>query len=150
MLGSGDRSQGIELVMHAAQSPLHLAHLIATVKDLEPLGLPNRAKVARAGTKTAQFAPAAGMQNPIQALFQTVDDHPAGAVRTGARYRSQQMVKLPFYGTQVVKYVCMVKLQIVEHDRSRPVVQKLAAFIEECGVVLIGFDDEKTVPPRAQ
>ena len=51
-------------------------------------------------------------------------------------------MELPLDGGQVVEDVRVVELEVVQDGRARPVVHELAALVEECGVVLVGLDDE--------
>jgi hypothetical protein len=44
---------------------------------------------------------------------------------------------------EVVEDVGVVELEVVEDRRARPVVDELAALVEEGGVVLVGLDHER-------
>ena len=46
--------------------------------------------------------------------------------------------------------VRVVVLDVVDHERARPVVNELGALVEERGVVLVRFDDEvlRAAEPR--
>ena len=52
-------------------------------------------------------------------------------------------MELALDGGQVVKNVGVVEFQVVQHGGAWPVVDKLAALVEESGVVFIGFDHEQ-------
>ena len=54
-----------------------------------------------------------------------------------------QMVELPFNGSQIGEDIGMVKLQVVHDQRTRAVMNKLGAFVEKRRVVLIRLDDEE-------
>ena len=53
------------------------------------------------------------------------------------------MVELALNRRQVVKDVGVVKLQVVQHRRAGAVVHKLAALVEEGGVVFIGLNHKQ-------
>ena len=55
---------------------------------------------------------------------------------------------MPLDGGQVVEDVGVVEFQVVQDGRARAVVDELAPLVEEGGVVLVGFDDEKGVAAR--
>ena len=86
------------------------------------------------------------MQDTHQAFFQGIHDDPARSIGPGARHGAQQMVELAFDGGKVVKYVGVVELEVVQDDSPGPVMHKLAAFIKECRVVLVSFDDKQFTP----
>ena len=137
VVGCGQRRQGVELVVHAAQRPAHARHLLAVLAHGEIVGFADGAVVAAGGTKAALRTPAALVQHACQALLQAVEDHaPAG------RYGAQQVVELAFDVGQAGEDVGVVVLQVVQHRRARAVVHELAALVEEGGVVLVGFDDK--------
>ncbi len=52
-------------------------------------------------------------------------------------------MKLSFDRMQIGKDIRVIEFQIIQHRCSRPVVDKFGTFVEEGGVVFIGFDDEK-------
>ena len=83
------------------------------------------------------------MQHAAQALLQAVDHQAAGAMRSGAGHGAHQVVKLALNGSQVVKNVGVVKLQIVQHGGTGPVVHKLAALVKKGRVVLVGLNHEQ-------
>ncbi|MNT72665.1 hypothetical protein D3C72_2112910 [compost metagenome] len=78
------------------------------------------------------------MQNPRQTFFQPIGDH-----ATGRWHGAHEVVKLPLDRRQVVKDVGVVKLQVVEHGGAGPVVHKLAALVEEGGVVFVCLDHKQ-------
>src|ERR1044071_5372975 len=53
------------------------------------------------------------------------------------------MVELTLDRRKIVEDIGMIELEIVQHGRSRSVVDKLGAFVEEGGVVFVGFDHEQ-------
>ena len=59
MLGSGDGGQCVELVVHAADGPLHFGRQFPGLQDLEVRGFAFGHKVAHSAAKGAHFAPAA-------------------------------------------------------------------------------------------
>jgi len=58
------------------------------------------------------------------------------------------VVELALDGGQVVEDVGVVELEVVEDGGARAVVHKLAALVEESGVVLVGFDHEIPAAPQ--
>ena len=135
MLGRGDGCQCVELVVHAAQLPSHLAGRPAALQHLECVSLALRAEIAHGRSEAAHLAPAALVQYPGQAFFQPVHHHPPGS-----RHGAHQVVELALDRRQVVEDVGVVVLEVVQHRSARPVVDELAALVEEGGVVLVGFD----------
>ena len=97
-----------------------------------------RAGLFLAGAEALHLAPATHGQHTLQGVFTRVDDQPA--VR---RHGAHQVMELTLDGREVVEYVRVVELQVVQNQRARPVVNELAALVEERGVVLVGFDDER-------
>ena len=71
----------------------------------------------------------------MQAGFVGIDYHAATA-----RYRAHQVVELTLNGGEVVKDVGVVELEVVQNGCAWVVVHKFAAFVEESGVVLVGFN----------
>ena len=59
------------------------------------------------------------------------------------RHRAHEVVELALDRRQVVEDVGVVELEVVEDRRARPVVDELAALVEERGVVFVGLDDER-------
>ena len=78
------------------------------------------------------------MQHASERLIICID-HQQPFSRNGAH----QMMELGLDRRQVGKDVCVVVFQIVQHQRSRTVMYKLGALVEECSVVLIGLDDKE-------
>ena len=132
-----DRCQGIELVVNPAQSPMHMAHFFAVHQHVKVVRFADRCEVTHGGTKTAHFAPAAGVQNAGQAVLQAIDDH-----ATGPGHGAYQVVKLAFNGGQVIKNVSVVKLEVVQHGGAGSVMHELAALVEKGGVVFVRFNDK--------
>ena len=53
------------------------------------------------------------------------------------------MMKLRLDSGKIGEDIRMIELQVVQYRRARPVMDELGAFVAECGVVLVGFDDEE-------
>ena len=144
VLGGRDRCQRIELVVHPRELPVDLPDRQPALENLETVRLTPRRKVAHGGAETADLAPAAQVQDARQAFLQSVDHH-----ASGGRHRAHQVMELPLDRREVVEDVGVVELQVVQHRRARPVVDELAALVEEGGVVLVGLDHERRRPsPR--
>ena len=58
-------------------------------------------------------------------------------------------MELALHVAKVVEDVGMVEFEVVQHQGARAVVHELRAFVEECGVVLVGLDDERPAWPIA-
>jgi len=82
--------------------------------------------------------PASALQDTLKAGFASVgDDQPV------AGQGSHEMVKLCLDSGEIIEYVCMVELKIVQDKGSRPVMHELGALVAERGIVFIGLDDEE-------
>ena len=81
-----------------------------------------------------KIAPATLVYHSFEVSVRTVADN-----SSIARYGSYEVVKLGFNGGQVRKYVCVIIFQVIQDRDLRPVMDKLGAFIEKSGVVLICF-----------
>ncbi len=141
MLGGADRRQRVHLVVLAEQLPLDPGDLQAAAKHVEGVRLAARAQHAGLFLPAAEAlhaAPAAHRQHPLQRLVAGVDDQ-AAARRHGAH----QVVELALDRRQVVEDVGVVELEVVEDRGARPVVDELAALVEEGGVVFVGLDHER-------
>ena len=77
-------------------------------------------------------------QHALQRLVAGVDDQPAAR-----RHGAHQVMELALDRRQVVEDVGVVELEVVEDRGARPVVDELAALVEEGGVVLVGLDHER-------
>ena len=77
-------------------------------------------------------------------------DAAVGDDQAVAGHGAHQMVELGFDRRQVGKDVGVVVFEVVEDRRARPVVDELAALVEEGGVVLVGLDDEVPTLPEAR
>ena len=55
---------------------------------------------------------------------------------------TQQLVELPRYRVEVPVDIGMIVFEVIQYHRTRPVVNKLGAFVEERGIVLVRFDNE--------
>lgn len=58
------------------------------------------------------------------------------------------MVELFLDRFQVVKDIGVIELKVVEDQRTRAVMDKFRAFVEEGAVVLIRFDNKEVASPR--
>ena len=90
------------------------------------------------GRKALALTPATHVHHALQARLLGIDNHPAFG-----GHGSHQVVKLALNGFEVIKDVGVVKLKVVQNRRSGAVVNKFAAFVKKCGVVLIGFDHKE-------
>ena len=139
MLGGGDGGQGVELVVNAADVPLHAGDGFAVFVHGEIAGFALRAEagvICRAA-KRHLLAPAALGQHALQAGLAGIHDD--AALR---RHGAHQVVKLPLDGRQVVKNIGMVEFEVVQHRRARAVVNELAALVEKRRVVFVGLNHE--------
>ena len=84
------------------------------------------------------LAPAAHREDALQRLVARVDDEPAAG-----RHGAHEVMELALDRRQVVEDVGVVELEVVEDRGARPVVDELAALVEEGGVVLVGLDHER-------
>ena len=140
MFGCRYGCQCVELVVHAANRPLHFGHGLASLQDLKLRGFASGHKVADGAAKCANLAPAALTQHAGQAFLQAIDDHTA---RAG--HGANQVVELALDRGQIVKNVGVVKLEVVEDGSARAVMHEFAALVEEGCVVFVGFD-HKVLP----
>ena len=60
-----------------------------------------------------------------------------------AGYDANQVMELLLNSAQVVENVCMIKLKVIEDQRTRAVVYKLGALVEEGAVIFIRFNDKE-------
>ena len=58
------------------------------------------------------------------------------------RHGANEVMELALDRGQVIEDVGVVELEVVQQRRAWPVVNELAALVEERGVVFVGFDDE--------
>ena len=137
MLCRGDGRQCVELIVDTAQSPIHMRYFLAMLNELEITGTAIRTEVTHGSAESPDFTPTALIQHTGQTFFQPIH-HQAALPWHG----SNQMVKLFLDGLEVLKNVGVIKLEVVQDGGSRSVMNKLAAFVKKCGVVLIRFDDE--------
>ena len=82
-------------------------------------------------------------EHALQRLVAGVDDQPAAR-----RHGAHQVMELALDRREVVEDVGVVELEVVEDRGARPVVDELAALVEEGGVVLVGLDHERRRPGR--
>ena len=140
MLSGTDGRQRVHLVVLAQQRPFHAAQLQAAAQHVKSLRLAARTQAAglfSLGAEALHLAPAAARQHAGQGLVARVDEQAA------ARWHgAHKVVELRLDAGQVGEYVGVVVFEVVEDHSARPVVDKLAALVEQRGVVLVGFDDE--------
>ena len=77
VVGRRHRRQRIELVVHARQGPMNMCDFVLVVQHVEGLWVALHPKVAHGAAEAAHLAPAAGVENAGQALFQPVGDDAA-------------------------------------------------------------------------
>ena len=141
VLGGGDRGERVELVVLAEQRPLDARDLQAAAQDVERVRLAARAQHAGrflAAAEALHLAPAAHREDALERFVARVDDEPAAR-----RHGAHEVVELALDRGEVVEDVGVVELEVVEDRRARPVVDELAALVEERGVVLVGLDHER-------
>ncbi len=145
MAGGRDRRKRVHAVVHALQRPLHAADHGLAVPDVEGIqprvrrgSLGGIAGAPVAGTELFDLAPAAALEHTRQALFQAIDQQPPLA-----RHRAHQMMELGLDRGKIGEDVGVIELQIVQDRGARPVVDELAALVEEGRVVLVGLDHEE-------
>ena len=146
MARSGDGRQRVHAVVPAQDAPAQRRDVLASVADRKgrsalagarPLG----ARPATTDTEMFDRCPAALLQGRREVGVGAVDHQQALA-----RHRAYQVMELGLDRRQVGEDIGVVELEIVEDCRPRPVVDELAAFVEERGVVLVSLDDkERTV-----
>ena len=90
------------------------------------------------GAEVLDFRPAAAREHARERRIVAIDDQPADA-----GHRAHQMMELGFDRAEVGKDVRMIEFEVVQDGRLGPVMNKLAALVEERGVVFVGLDDEK-------
>ena len=91
-------------------------------------------------TEALHLAPATHREDALQRLVARIDDEAALP-----RHRAHEVVELALDRGEVVEDVGVVELEVVEDRGARPVVDELAALVEERGVVLVGLDHERRV-----
>ena len=139
MAGGGDDGQRVEAVVFAQQRPGDMADGLAVVQHIECAvsvrltGLP-----AFCAVEVFHRRPAALRQHGLQAIFAAVAHNQALAGNG-----THQVVELGLDGGEVGENVGVVVFEVVQNGGARSVVHKLAALVEEGGVVFIGFDHEK-------
>ena len=87
---------------------------------------------------------------PAAASKDTVD-RGVGAVHyqfSGSRYRSDKVVKLGLNRCKIREDVSMIELYVVQNRQPWPVMHHLGTFVEESGIVFIGFDHEIDLFPQ--
>jgi membrane peptidoglycan carboxypeptidase len=82
--------------------------------------------------------PAATFEHPLEGCRARIPDDPPGP-----RHDAHQVVELLLDRGQVRKDVAVVELEVVQHDRARPVMDELRPLVEEGRVVLVGLDHEE-------
>ena len=66
------------------------------------------------------------------------------------RNGSHQVMELSLDRRQIGKNVGVIVFEVVEDHGTRPVVHELGTLVAECGVVLVGLDDEKRTVGHAR
>ncbi len=133
--------------MFADQAPFHIADFFA-VQPHFPLGS-IRSQLLRLPVSLLAhqllLAPAAQRHGLFQVdvVFRP-DDAPQ------PRHDAHQMVELLLDRFQIVEDVGMIKLKVVEDQRTRAVMHKFRTFIKERAVVLIRFDNKERALAQAR
>src|SRR6185369_543517 len=133
--------QRVELVVLAEERPLDAGDLEAAAQHVERVRLAARAQHSGRLLPAAEalhLAPAAHREDALERLLARVDDDPAAA-GNGAN----EVMELALDRGEVVEDVGVVELEVVEDRGARPVVDELAALVEEGGVVLVGLYHER-------
>ena len=83
------------------------------------------------------------LQQPIASTRCSASSRALTTSRPLRRHGAHEVVELALDRGQVVEDVGVVELEVVEDRGARPVVDELAALVEERGVVLVGLDHER-------
>jgi hypothetical protein len=148
VLGRRNCRQCIELVVFAEQIPFNARDLQTAAQDVERMrfaACTQRPRLFLASAESRHLAPAALGNDTLQRLVAGIDDQP-----TLGGNGSHQVVKLALDCRQVIKDVGVVELEVVQDRGARPVMNELAALVEEGGVVFIGFDHERRCAAAGQ
>ncbi len=140
MAGGQQRRHGVVDVVAAGQVPVHPARFVAVVEHGEGAAVGALQPVTRLTVlgEALHLAPAALLQGLFQGrLAGRQDDAPLGG--DGA----DQMVELGLDGAQIREDVRVIEFQIIEDGGARPVMDELAALVEEGGVVLVRLHHEE-------
>ena len=139
----GQRGQRIHHAVPAEQRPARFTYSLIAAKHAEcravvidQLGAPvgfDRGINGESGHRR----PRAARQHVGQTRVLGIDDQP-----TIARHGAHQVVELGLDRVEVGKDVGVVELEVVEDRDVRPVVDELAALVEEGAVVFVGLDHE--------
>ena len=108
------------------------------VHDIKSTRFALGGKIAHGSAKAAHVAPAALVQHAHQAFLQAIDDNAARRW-----HGADQMVKLALDGSQIIKDVGVIELQVVQYGRAWTVMHELAALVKKGRIVFIGLDDEQ-------
>ena len=77
MLSRCNGSQGVELVVHPGERPLHMACGLAVVQHFKIMRLTRGREVTHRRAEAAHLAPATLVQHTRQAFFQAIHHHAA-------------------------------------------------------------------------
>ena len=135
-----NRHQAIVHIMFAYQRPFHFAHFFAIQQDFPFRSVSGQLFRLPVTLLTHQLllAPAAHRHGLFQVDVIFRPDNTALP-----RNDTHQMVELFLDRFQVVKDIGVIELKVVEDQRTRAVMDKFRAFVEEGAVILIRFDNKE-------
>ncbi len=146
MTRGGDGGERVHAVVFAEQRPVHAPLENTAEADVESAVRIGRSRLP-AGVAAESFhrCPRAACQQPGEVAVVTVGDEQAVA-----GHGAHQMMELRFDRREIGKDVGVIVFEIVEDDGTRAVVDELGTLVEECGVVLVGLDDEEGAVGQAR
>ena len=89
------------------------------------------------GAEGLHRRPATCLDESPQVLIVAIGDN-----LTVTGHHSQQLMELPMNSIHVFVDIRVIKLEVVEYQRPRPVMNELRPLVEECGVVLVRLNNE--------
>ena len=147
VLGRGDRREGIHDIVLAEELPAHFRHRAAVAQHGELAArLPRRERraplIVRAQPEGLARRPAARGDHRLELGVGAIAHN-----ASGSGHGAQQLRELPADRRDVRINVRVVVFEVVQDQRSRPVVHELGALVEERRVVLVGLDHEMRGAP---
>ena len=135
------RGHAIGGIVAAAHRPMN--HLLLAAghhrKDTAILRVERKTPIAAVTLTEALYRrPATLCQHPFQRRL-VVGDHQVAVTRHG----SNEMVKLALDSREISEDIRVIEFQIVENRDIRTVVNELRTLVEERGIVLVRFHDER-------
>ena len=148
MACGSDSRERIGNIVFTGQIPAHTAlhrpveqHVEAVAKARGSVPFVSMARAglpATGNTIALDGCPTTALEHAVKIRITAVADN-----QTVARHGAQQMMKLRFYGREVVENIRMIVFEVIQNRRARMVMHELGTFVEERGVVFVGFDDEE-------